>query len=182
MKTRKISLLSVLTALSVSLEITKSILPGGFVIFSGVEPVTFLVVLGGCLLGPLYGAIQGILVNILYSFFLGVSVILPFTASGFGFIGFISGLVLKKLREEDVFLWGLSGLILTLFYDVYTNLVHALLFNVPLLFSLASGFILPPFIGVKHVVSNFLLFSLVYPYVLRHLKHLANQWNLSNSC
>ncbi len=168
--TKKLSLVTVLSSLAIALEIVKSISPGGFVLLAGIEPVTLLVALGGTLLGPLYGFFQGLVTNLLYSFFLGVSVILPFTALGFGLIGFLAGLLQKYLKNDNQVILGLMGFSYSLLFDLLTNIAHAFLFNIPIEVSLIAGFLLPPFIGVKHLISNFILFSFVFPILKKKIE------------
>ena len=59
---------------------------------------------------------------------------------------------------------GLWGLVLTILYDLFTNIAFAVAFKVPIAAAIVSGWLLPPWFGILHAVSNVLLFFFaVYP-------------------
>jgi uncharacterized membrane protein len=84
----------------------------------------------------------------------------------FGFVGGILGMINPNPKQTlrfslEMGLWGLG---LTIIYDLFTNIVFAYVFNVPIIASIVSGWFFPPWFGILHGVSNLILFSsAVYP-------------------
>jgi uncharacterized membrane protein len=58
--------------------------------------------------------------------------------------------------RAEMALW---AALLTLVYDFFTNIVFAYTFGVPLIAAIATGWLIPPWFGVIHMVSNIILFS-----------------------
>jgi len=58
--------------------------------------------------------------------------------------------------KAEMALW---AALLTLVYDLFTNIVFAYTFGVPLIAAIATGWLIPPWFGVIHTVSNMILFS-----------------------
>lgn len=109
-----------------------------------------------------YGAINplGFSVPIWLATMLGESI--------FGLAGGILGRVNNNPKQTMWFSleMGLWGLTLTIIYDLITNLVYAVVFDVPFVAAIASGWIIPPFFGILHEASNLILFfSAVYPLI-----------------
>lgn len=90
----------------------------------------------------------------------------------FGMAGGVLGRINYKGPGEkfDVvrfsFEMGLWGLILTVIYDLFTNIVFAITFGVPIAAAIATGWLFPPWFGILHEAGNFILFSsAVYPLI-----------------
>ena len=66
---------------------------------------------------------------------------------------------------------GLACLMLTFIYDLFTNIIFALTFKLPIITTIIAGWVIPPWFGILHEVSNLILFfSTVYP-LIRIIRH-----------
>jgi hypothetical protein len=88
----------------------------------------------------------------------------------FGIVGGILGRISYKTSEKtfNVFRFslemGLWGLVLTIVYDLFTNIVFSIVFDVPIVAAIVTGWFIPPWFGILHEASNLILFfSAVYP-------------------
>ena len=117
----------------------------------------------GVSVGVLTWAVYGAINPLGYSLPIWITTML--TQSLFGLTGGLVGRGTPSSMKGHFSLeMGLWGLLLTIIYDLITNLAFAAVFNVPVLAAIVSGWLIPPWFGILHEVSNFLLFSLaVYP-------------------
>ncbi|MCS7114853.1 MAG: ECF transporter S component [Nitrososphaerota archaeon] len=131
-----------------------------------VKVMDLLVFVTGYVFGPLVGAFVGIfawfvygLINP-YGFVFQIWLATMFSEAIYGVAG---GLISKRLTStgftgnilEASFSFGAAGFLLTFFYDLITNVVYALAFNVPMLVAIIAGV---PF-ALVHEVSNAVLFG-----------------------
>jgi hypothetical protein len=166
---RDISLITVLTALCVGGSYALIALPN-------IKIMDLVVFTTGFMFGIPVGAITGVLAWIVYGIINPFGFSFPIwlsTMAGeavFGIVGGILGRINYKTPEKafNVFRFslemGLWGLILTIVYDLLTNIVFAVVFDVPIVAAIVMGWFVPPFFGILHEGSNFILFfSAVYP-------------------
>lgn len=142
-----------------------------------VELITSVSFLSGLVLGSLRGALVGTVSMFLYSLFnpLGIPFIPVLIAQVLfmGLAGFVGGLWRMWVRSQiihPVMIAGLAGtgLILTLFYDVGTNVGFALSAGLmSQVFKIIGAGIAFSFI---HLVTNTLLFATLIPATLKVLK------------
>ena len=169
MDTRRIALLSVLTALSVAIQL----LPGRIPSIESTSLISFIVgiVFGswtGCLLGALIMFANGFL----SSWGLG-GLNMPFQMAGMGLIGFVGGLYGKAIGSGDIIRGRnvaegmVLGAFLTLLYDILTNFGFAvqitLFTGIPLWAAFVGALITGAVFASIHVLSNILLFFAAMP-------------------
>jgi len=159
MDTRKVSIITTLTALCIA---TNYALLG----IHQVKLMDFIVFVGGFYLGPLAGASIGILSWLVYGtinpygFIPQVWLATMFSEAIYGLIG---GLLGKKIAPTNFngvrlrlsIFFGTIGFISTLFYDLATNVVWASAFSVPIIVAILCG---TPF-TIVHQVSNATIFG-----------------------
>lgn len=168
MNTRRIALLSVLTALSVAIQLAPRV--------PNIESTSLISFVVGVVFGSLTGAFLGALVmfaNSYLSFWGLAGLNMPFQMVGMGIIGLVGGLYGKTIEESKAFKGKnivevvILGAFLTLIYDILTNFGFAVQIS---LFTGASIWI--AFVGVLitgavfafiHVTSNAFLFMIVIP-------------------
>lgn len=171
MDTRRIALLSVLTALSVAIQL----LPGRIPSIESTSLISFIVgvVFGswvGCLLGALIMFANGFLSS------WGLAGLnMPFQIAGMGLIGFAGGLYGKTIGSGDIVRGRnvaesvVLGAFLTLLYDILTNFgfaVQITLFSgTPLWAAFVGVLITGAIFASIHVLSNAVLFSAAIPMV-----------------
>ncbi|MEM3041812.1 MAG: hypothetical protein QXG97_07320, partial [Nitrososphaerota archaeon] len=164
MSTRLLSFIGVMTALCVG---TNYLLIG----LLNVKFMDLFVFVSGYLTGSLSGALVGILTWLVYGTLNPYGFNLPTliaTCIGESIYGIAGGLCAKfglsasfdRLTEkkfwENNLKMGIIGFILTFIYDLFTNIVTGVVFEVPLLLYIVAGI---PF-AVAHEVSNFFFFFL----------------------
>lgn len=159
MKTRKVAVLSVLSALCVGIQLTPR--P------PNVEFTSLFCFLTGFLFGSPIGALLGALTMFINGFLspwglAGLN--MPFQMAGMAIIGFVGGVYRKTLRNNGklslvhiVELPILAGS-LTLLYDVITNAGFALIANLDLIVVLIIG----AWFTVIHVAWNTFLFTAAF--------------------
>ena len=99
---------------------------------------------------------------------------------GEAIFGIVGGLIgrfsYKKLENSFNFKFRLElslwGLILTITYDLLTNIVFALTFKVPIVAAIATGWLIPPFFGFMHEGSNVLLFFVAVPPLISAIRRI----------
>jgi len=168
MNTRQIALLSILTALSVAIQLAPRL--------PNIESTSLISFTVGVVFGSLTGAFLGALVmfaNGYLSFWGLAGLNMPFQMVGMGMIGLVGGLYGKTIKEIDVVSGKnivevvILGAFLTLIYDILTN------FGFAVQLSLVTGASLwLAFVGVLitgavfafiHVTSNAFLFMIAMP-------------------
>ena len=167
--TRDISLVTVLTALCIGSDYALIGIPN-------VKIMDLVVFATGFVFGAPIGAATGALTWMVYGIINPLGFSLPLWLStmigeaAFGIVGGILGRINYKASEKtfSVFRFslemGLWGLILTIIYDLFTNIVFAVTFGLPVIAAIVTGWFIPPFFGILHEASNFVLFfSALYP-------------------
>ena len=161
--TKKLSFIAVMTSLCIS---TNYVLIG----IPNIKLMDLLVFVSGYTMGSLVGALVGALTWLVYGTLNPYGFNLPtliVTSTGESVYGIVGGLSMRfglritnhppKIGRE--FLWdglklGILGFLVTFVYDLFTNVVTALVFDVPILAWIAVG---APF-TLTHEVSNFFFF------------------------
>ncbi|RJS91232.1 hypothetical protein CW705_04175 [Candidatus Bathyarchaeota archaeon] len=164
---KKLSFIVIMTSLCISTNYLMIGIPN-------VKFMDLFVFLSGYTMGSLSGALVGVLTWLVYGtinpygFNLPTLIATCIGESLYGvFGGFSERLGLKASSESfnandgrfwrEKLLFGIIGFLLTFIYDLFTNVVTAMVFGIPLLACIAAGI---PFTLV-HEVSNFLLFFLL---------------------
>jgi len=152
-KIRQLTLLSILTASCLALQLTPR--PPNFEFTSLITFITGVVFggLAGITLGALVMFVNGFLSP--YGF---AGIILIFQMLGMAMIGFAGSLFKKLGRENIAKLYveaAMVGAFLTLIYDVITNLGFAILFSVPIIPTLVAGITF----SFMHIAYNATLFG-----------------------
>jgi len=159
MNVQRISLVAILVSLSVA---TNYVLIG----VPNVKIMDFIVFMGGFCLGPFAGASIGIFTWAVYGainpygFIPQIWLATMFSEAIYGLIG---GLLGKNLASSNVdnqrlrlsIFLGTTGFILTLIYDLITNVVYALTLDLPIIVTVALG---APF-AILHELSNAAIFA-----------------------
>ena len=166
---KDISLITVLAALCVG---------GSYVLIGlpNIKVIDLVVFVSGFVFGTSIGVTTGALTWIVYGtinpfgFSLSQWLSTVICEAVFGIAGGILGRINYKTSEKtfNVFRFslemGLWGLILTIVYDLFTNIVFAVVFDVPIVAAIVTGWFIPPWFGILHEASNLILFfSTVYP-------------------
>lgn len=167
----RVALVAILAALAIGGNYALSALPN-------VELSSVMVFLGGFLFGPVIGGLVGFIAMVIYQFWNPWGAFIPPIGMAvigctvlIGIVGGILGKALQRLDYSDsqwCLLPALFGILLTLFYDLVTNLAYSLSFSVPFIVALLSGL---PFTLI-HVISNAMLFGLLAQPVTRAVQQL----------
>jgi energy-coupling factor transport system substrate-specific component len=176
---RKLALMGVLIALAIVLKLPILTIPN-------VEFFTFLIFCSGYLLGMMEGVIVGIISMAIYT-----TLITPYgppplpiavaQITSMALIGFAGGFVSKFIPASftqkphsrsiiAILVIGISGLVLTLIYDLFTNLASA--FVVGQFWPVMIAGI--PF-ALVHIASNVIIFVVLSPLLLGMSKSLRSQ-------
>jgi LytS/YehU family sensor histidine kinase len=158
--TKRVPVIAVLVAACVVTNYALAGLPN-------ISFMDFIVFIGGFLFGPLVGALIGVLSWTVYGFINPYGFLLQiyfttmFTEALYGVAGGILGrnLASTSLKDQKLSLcvmFGVLACMLTLTYDVITNIVFAITFEMPIILAIVFGV---PFM-FAHVFSNILIFSL----------------------
>jgi uncharacterized membrane protein len=173
MNTLKVSIVATLVALCVATNYALVGMPN-------LKAMDFIVFVGGFCFGSFAGAFIGILswavygVINPYGFVPQVWLATMFSETIYGLLGGLLGknLALTNFNDElfklSVF-FGTTGFILTLIYDLITNVVYASTFGIPIIAAIAFG---APF-TISHQVSNAAIFGVVSIPVIGGLKKLS---------
>jgi hypothetical protein len=163
MKSRKLAIIVILAALSVSTNYAMMAL-------YNVKFMDFIVFVGGFCFGSVVGSLIGIFSWLIYgslnplgfSFPIWVSTMFSEVIYGVG-----GALVRKSLRFDEpgeikngittYFFFGIIGIFLTFIYDIITNIVFGWVVGWNILFAIIMGFV--PF-GIIHATSNAFFFGL----------------------
>lgn len=168
----KVSLVAILVALSVATNYALVGLPN-------VNLMDFIVFVGGFSFGPVVGALIGILswavYGVLnpYGFLLQVYLATMFTEAIYGIVGGLLGKNLGSINFKGRYaklsiLFGIFAWMLTLAYDMITNVVYAAAFDIPIILAIIFGV---PFMFI-HVFTNIAIFSLGSVPVIKAIRQI----------
>ena len=177
---RKISFIGIMTSLCVSTNYLLLWIPN-------VKFMDLFVFISGYTMGGVSGALVGVLSWLVYGTINPYGFNLPTliaTCIGESLYGIAGGLSEKlglrisfgqshvkerKFWKESLGL-GIIGFLLTFIYDLFTNIVTAIIFEIPLLVWIVAGI---PF-AIIHESSNFLLFFLVGSLLINTLRKITS--------
>lgn len=163
-KAKDIGLITTLTALCVGSSYALISLPN-------INMMDLIVFVTGFVFGAPIGMATGIISWFIYGAINPLGFYTPIwlsTMAGeavFGFAGGILGRINQKNPGSTTSIFrfrvemGLWGLILTIIYDLFTNVVYAVSFQIPIVAAIVSGWFIPPWFGILHEASNLFLFS-----------------------
>jgi len=174
---RNICLIAVLTAASIGSNYALIGLPN-------IKLMDLIVFVTGLRFGVIVGASTGILTWMVYGALNPFGFSFPIwvaTMTGEATFGIVGGFLSKNASGEirgfslhsnynlETALW---GFILTFAYDLFTNIVYAATFGVPIFFALATGWLVPPWFGILHEGSNTILFLLATNPLIRTINSI----------
>lgn len=168
---RRIVIIAVMTALSVA----------GRFVFAPIpffKPVTAIVIITAIYLGAEAGFITGAFSAVVSNFYFGQGPWTPFQMFAWGLIGFLAGLLAKKLLESKVLLiifGALSGVVFSFIMDVWTTLWADGTFNIARF--IASITTAAPF-TVVYMVSNVIFLLLLTKPIGRKLQRLKTKYGI----
>ncbi len=151
---KKIALLSILSAAAIA---SNYLLIG----VANVKFMDLIVFTSGFIMGPMMGALTGVMVWLVYGTINPFGFSLPIliaTMTGEAMFGVVGGYYGKR---EPVSGYGISvwtafiGFIITFVYDIFTNIVSAYTVGIPISIGLVTGI---PFM-LAHVLSNTVFFG-----------------------
>ena len=178
--TRKISFIGIMTSLCISTNYLLLWIPN-------VKFMDLFVFISGYTMGGVSGALVGVLSWLVYGTINPYGFNLPTliaTCIGESLYGIAGGLSEKlglrisfgqsyvkerKFWKESLGL-GIVGFLLTFIYDLFTNIVTAIIFEIPLLVWIVAGI---PF-AIIHESSNFLLFFLVGGLLINTIRKITS--------
>lgn len=163
MNSRSVALIAVLTALSIGTNY--AMMP-----FYNIKLMDIIVFVGGFCFGPTLGALIGCVSWVVYGTLNPLGFSLPIWATTMlseAVYGVAGGISRKAFSDHSgnlqysriglsVF-FGMLGVLLTLVYDLITNVVFGYVYNWNVLFAVVVGFV--PF-GLIHVASNAFFFGI----------------------
>lgn len=174
---RNICLIAILTAASIGSNYALIGLPN-------ISLMDLIVFVTGFRFGVFAGAATGILTWMIYGTLNPFGFSFPMwvaTMMGEAVFGIVGGFLGKNASGEfwggsyhsnynfEIALW---GFILTFTYDLFTNVVYAATFGVPIFFALATGWLVPPWFGILHEGSNTILFLLATNPLIRAINSI----------
>lgn len=168
---RRIVIIAVMTALSVA----------GRFVFAPIpffKPVTAIVIITAIYLGAEAGFITGAFSAVVSNFYFGQGPWTPFQMFAWGLIGFLAGLLAKRLVESKVLLiifGALSGVAFSFIMDVWTTLWADGSFNIARF--IASITTAAPF-TVVYMVSNVIFLLLLTKPIGRKLQRLKTKYGI----
>jgi len=160
----RVCLIAVLTALCLGTNYALIWLPN-------VKVMDFIVFLAGLNFGILVGAATGSLIWVVYGWInpygvlsLPTWLLITFGQTMYGVVGGLLGRTtswpLRRFSNNFKIELALLGFVLTFLYDLVSNIGFAVTYEIPLIYVLATGWLVPPWFGIIHEVSNAILFSL----------------------
>lgn len=168
---RRIVIIAVMTALSVA----------GRFVFAPIpffKPVTAIVIITAIYLGAEAGFVTGAFSAVVSNFYFGQGPWTPFQMFAWGLIGFLAGLLAKRLVESKVLLiifGALSGVVFSFIMDVWTTLWADGTFNIARF--IASITTAAPF-TVVYMVSNVIFLLLLTKPIGRKLQRLKTKYGI----
>lgn len=168
---REIVLIAVMTAVSVISRFIFAALPH-------FKPVTAVVILTGLYFGCDAGFVTGALTAIISNFYYGQGPWTPFQMAVWGLIGFISGLLGRKILDKKIILpvfSALCGVMFSLLMDIYTTLSVDGAFSVSryLVYALSS---LP--VMADYVITNVVFILLLKKPIGKRLERIKTKYGL----
>ncbi|MEM3573420.1 MAG: ECF transporter S component [Nitrososphaeria archaeon] len=165
MESKKLALTTILTATTVASRILLAPLPN-------IKPVVFFTLFSGLLAGPIVGFLVGSLSMIITDMlFFGSGVWTMVTAPTMGFVGLLGSLFIKFNGRISRFNLFILGFFVTLFYDLFTSVALAYVFNYSVIVAIIMLFFPSPYpFGPVHEFVNAMLSSLAIPEIFSRLR------------
>ncbi len=144
-----------------------------------VEFFTATVFIAGFAVGPLYGALIGLLAEFIYSFFNPLGAPLPPTLLAqiicMAVVGYAGGFFQKRgwqnaSRNVRIVLTGLMGFLLTLFFDVLTTLSFVVFVAGLDLAKIMGNFAFGMGFYLIHLCANTIIFFTIVPLIISRLQ------------
>lgn len=153
MKTRKIAIIGLLSALNIASRILLKVLPN-------IKPVTPIIFITSIVMGAEYGIPISIVTTIVSGFFLGLGTYIPFQIIAFCIISIIGGAVGKLFKKPNIIAMSLLCGILGFIYGFFVSL-DKLLVAGPYAFLVYYGQ------GISfdflHAIGNVVFYFVLYP-------------------
>lgn len=134
-----------------------------------------LTIVSGVVLGPFFGFLTGFMSMFISDFLIVVGPWTFIDSFLMGFIGFLSGKIWFKKNNFSKLELAMAGLLLTVFYDIFSSIAVMSIFGLPWYVSVINLY-LPTFIGgipypfgPIHELSNAFFTSILTPVVVREL-------------
>ena len=153
-----------------------------FLSIPNVELVTATVFIAGFLLGPLVGSVVGVVTEIIYSGLNPMGMAAPnlliAQIVGMAVTGYVGGLVRRNGWHEKttiarLFIFGATGFILTLVFDVLTTLSFVIIMSGGDLNKILSSFAFGMGFYVIHIGVNTAIFAVLVPLLLSRLSQVV---------
>jgi energy-coupling factor transport system substrate-specific component len=159
-KTKRIALISILTATAVASRVVLAPLPN-------IKPVGFLSLLSGVIGGPVIGFLVGLLTMVVTDIlFFGAgpwTFVTSFSMGIIGLLGSVFAMFNKTPSRYNLFVFTYFSI---LFYDLFTSITMSYIFGTPVITSIIMLFLpLPIPFGPAHEITNALLASFLVPEV-----------------
>lgn len=171
-KTRLLALVATLSGANVAFRLALAWEP------FNVKPITFLVIVGGVVGGPLAGFAIGLLSMALSDLAIQSAGVWTFETSGFmAIVGLLAGLLWHHASSSKRWRMGVGGFLLTMVFDIGTSMVDALLFSYPWLSAILAlyvpfltvGFTPYPF-GLAHELTTAILLGSIGPTLIARIR------------
>ena len=164
-RTRKIALISILTATAVASRVILAPLPN-------IKPIGFLCLFAGIIGGPIVGFLVGSLAMVVTDvMFFGAGPWTFATSFSMGIVGFLGYMFARfsgSFTRFNLFVFTYFSI---LFYDVFTSITTSYVFGTPIITSLVMLFLPTPLpFGPAHEITNSLFASLIIPEVYSRVK------------
>ncbi len=169
--TVKLVIIAVMTALSVAGRVIFAVIPG-------FKPVTAIVIITAIYLGKEAGFITGALSAVLSNLYFGQGPWTPFQMLSWGLIGWVAGVISKKLESSKplISIYGfLSGIAFSVLMDIWYTLWQYDAFNINRFLASATA-TLPH--TIIYAVSNVIFLLLLTNPVGKKLKRLTTKYGV----
>ena len=152
-KTRKITLIGILTAVAIVGRLALQGIPN-------VQPATIIIILTGVVFGRSMGATLGFVIATVSGLITGIGIWTPFQVIAWTLVGFISGYVPRN-RKSMLFAWSIMSAFV---YGFISSL--SMLFFIPL-----SGFFTAYMAGIYfdayHAIGNIIFLAVASPILFK---------------
>lgn len=179
LRSKRVALIGVFTALGVSMRLAKHVLLGPIQFIN--IPAIFTII-AGALIGPVGGFIVGVGIFVISDMYILPGIWTVMTSFTMGLVGYFSGLIWHKRQRIDKLELIVIGYLMMLFYDIVTSIVLYIIIGFPILYAIVIGIIGLFFpvaggymvgIGVLTEVLTVLTISLLLPYIKENVTEVS---------
>lgn len=160
MKTKKLAIIGILSALCIASRIALEALPN-------IKPVTSIIFIASIILGSSYGISISTVTTLVSGLYLGLGTYIPFQILAWAIISLIGGTIGKLFKKPNVFIMAILCGFFGFLYGFFVSLDKLFIAGI---YGFLSYYIAGLPFDLLHAIGNVIFYTILYPVLVPILK------------